>query len=975
MSSRISVKRILQGRIGDVVLCAFLLVFSITRSDPTCQLGGVVLAFQTLTVTNQRHGTRQSLKIENVFKRPVLPITSLRAELPSSSSSSNSRRQSARHQQHRDVVIVGGGLAGLATALYLTQIDPSRHVTILDRQDPTPSKNKQTTVASFAAAGMLAPQSERLPKGDLLDLCMQSRRMYADFCDLVESLAEESGEDGRKYLIDDPNDDKPWSVGYIATGGFLAPAFAGDSVATWAPPEMDQDDGVAAARWLDSTQVRELEPNLHPDVVGGWWFPEDASVDARRLTCSLRAACVSAGVHMLMGPDYEITSLDLADGVCRGLWVESGRYISANSVLLANGAWMRNLLPVPIEPHKGQSLSLRMPTGTNSPPLLRRVLFAQDSYIVPKADGRIVIGATVEAGSFDGNVTPAGMLHILSHALQLVPALKDLPIEETWAGLRPTTPDKGPVMGETLWKNLYLAGGYWRNGVLLAPKTGHLLATLISKGKDSLSESDKRLLNAFSWDRFTAKGGGVALSANARYAASVHPIHSRRSGAGVAASVGTELGTYSSARSAREERKRDRSSLWDSDNELEGAFERAAALGKTDSQAYTFGDDANVSLSDMSRTMPFEGSADALTVGSSTVDDDESSEEESVSSASIVEESTVEDLSAVYEKIKQNKAKQNVQLDSDDAEEEKPDPGFRVYYEDPETGETHTVPPFTAPGDFLDSLKGQSSVSEVVSSRGKVEETSSGRVNGTAKNISDDISLQTSEYTEQTFDGYQDIQQANSRKTREEELEAMRAARQRNRFGQEDIDESKIGASRPESNILSDGDTEAEEMEETPPKSSSQTPYDLQTAYKKIQENKSKQATPFLDLTEDEDSSKPDPGFRVYYEDPDSGETYTVPPYTSPGEFMDSLKQNSDDVASNDASPANSTSTMTTAPPSSSPQEWNEQTFDGYTDIQQANTRATREEELQAMREVRQRNRLDDDSKGGASDWLDWLED
>ena len=102
---------------------------------------------------------------------------------------------------------------------------------------------------------------------------------------------------------------------------------------------------------------------------------------------------------------------------------------------------MRNLLPVPITPHKGQSFSLRMPSDT--PPILKRVLFAQDTYIVPKADGRIVVGATVEAGTFDPSVTVGGMLHCINNALELVPELADLPMEETWAGMRPTTPDYG----------------------------------------------------------------------------------------------------------------------------------------------------------------------------------------------------------------------------------------------------------------------------------------------------------------------------------------------------------------------------------------------------------------------------------------------------------------------------------------------------------------------------------------------------
>ena len=109
------------------------------------------------------------------------------------------------------------------------------------------------------------------------------------------TLAQESGPDGHKYLLkDDKSSLEPWNIGYVASGGFLAPAFAGDNVATWSPPEDDEVDSegkkkkkTPSAFWLDATQARELEPHLHPDVVGGWWFPEDASVDARRLTCSL----------------------------------------------------------------------------------------------------------------------------------------------------------------------------------------------------------------------------------------------------------------------------------------------------------------------------------------------------------------------------------------------------------------------------------------------------------------------------------------------------------------------------------------------------------------------------------------------------------------------------------------------------------------------------------------------------------------
>jgi hypothetical protein len=552
---------------------------------------------------------------------------------------------------------------------------------------------------------------------------------------------------------------------------------------------------------LDATQVRELEPYLHPDVVGGWWFPEDASVDARRLTCSLRAACVGAGVQYLSGPNYEVSSLDLEQGHCQGLWLKDGKYISTKSILVANGAWMRTLLPVPLEPHKGQSLSLRMPK--DQPPILRRVLFAQDSYIVPKADGRIVIGATVEAGSYDPNVTPAGIMHILSYALQLVPALADLPLEETWAGLRPTTPDKGPILGETPWKNLYLAGGYWRNGVLLAPKTGELLASLIAG--EELSEEDRAILKAFSWDRFTSPGGGTALAANTRYAASMYPIHTRKSGVGVAAAVGTELGSYSTARSAGDERRKDRASLWAGGEE--DAFERAAAMGKQDGSVFSFGEKDSSALSSLEKKVPAQPEEEGAGVPSEPLPllgESQASYLESLEASTsagsgaepsyvpydgspdaftvgYAEETDEEDLQSIYSSIRENKSKQQVELGQTQGEE-RPDPGFRIYHVDQETGLRRVVPPYTTPGHFLASMEqAKEEDTETVLEQEKPAELP--KENG---------ATQPSGYSETTYDGYEDIIQANADDSRDVELKAMKEARRQNRLGQPGIVESDL---------------------------------------------------------------------------------------------------------------------------------------------------------------------------------------
>mmetsp|Transcript_3688 Transcript_3688/g.7052 ORF Transcript_3688/g.7052 Transcript_3688/m.7052 type:complete len:822 (-) Transcript_3688:971-3436(-) len=698
----------------------------------------------------------------------------------------------------KDVVIIGAGLAGLSAALYIS-MNSNRQVTIVDKEDPFQQKEK-TSAGSFAAAGMLAPQSERLPSGPLLDLCLESRNMYTEFVQEIENLASNCGEEARQYLWEDGNNTpagcklQPWEVGYTATGGFLAPAFAGDSVATWSPPVQK------SAMWLDEIQVHEMEPMLNPEVIGGWWFPEDASVDARRLTCSLRAACVERGVQCMWGDTCAAASLELGDGVCKGVKLDDGRILTANSVVVANGSWMRNLLPVPITPHKGQSFSVRMPSM--SEPLLSRVLFAQDTYIVPKADGRIVVGATVEAGSFDPNVTPAGLMHCMANAMQLVPGLGELPVEETWAGLRPTTPDKGPILGRTMWENLFIAGGYWRNGVLLAPKTGQLIGDLVIHNGDRLdNESDEKFLEAFHWDRFTEMGSGKKLAANTRYAAAMHPIHKRTTGMGVAAAVGTELGFYSGAREAAQERQKDRGALFQNtgiSSDEDSAFEKAAKLGISDASTFDFGskNDSTVSESEevsmnaadeadvSSSTLPFDGSLDALTIGIAS----SSADEVSISSSNNEKE---DGLESVYETIRQNKANATKTLEMNKAEEteEQPDPGFRVYYVDEETGEEIEIPPYTSPLHFF------SNKASTNGSAGATDDEQAAKVNTSTTGVEIEVKTQT-EDNETTYDGYQAIQQANSRGSRIEELEAMKSARLENRAKASDINESRIGVKK-----------------------------------------------------------------------------------------------------------------------------------------------------------------------------------
>ena len=522
-----------------------------------------------------------------------------------------------------------------------------------------------------------------------------------------------------------------------------------------------------------------------------------------------------------------------------------------------------------------------------------------------------------------------------------------------------------------------MAGGYWRNGVLLAPKTGELLASKIAGIE--LSPDDERLLEAFKWDRFTAKDGGAKLAADARYAASMYPIHTRKSGTGVAASVGTELGSYSTATSAKDERARDRQALWSNDDN-DDAFEKAAALGQKDGKVFTFGDEdsanGNPTVENSTKELPALQESTARTFPLSGED---TTDAYTVGYASKEEEGTTS-MASIYETIQKNKSQQPLDMNTDEEPDQRPDPGFRVYYKNEKTGEVLEVPPYTSPGVFLSSLEqDKSGQPEATSSVTPTETT-------TATTASEE-----SGYSEQTYDGYQDIIGANAASDRQAELEAMRKARMANRIDNDsELDLPDFYTQAPESS--SSSSSKKDDVNESSTKStsgrgfgrstkkskrkkstrssstSSDTP-DLSSVYDQIKQQKA--ATKVELDTETPVEEKPDPGFRVYYRDEQTGEDLEVPPYTSPGAFFASLekKRNQSPPLVNGASSGSSTGTGGKGQndsSSSSSDDYNERTYDGYQDIIGANGSSTndRDEELKAMRMARQQNRL---GQGGST--------
>jgi glycine oxidase len=326
-----------------------------------------------------------------------------------------------------EVIVIGGGIIGLSIALELRW--RGLQVLVLTQSHQTAAAN--------AAAGMLAPQAEEIAAGALLDLCTFSRNLYADWTNKLTML---TGLD----------------TGYWECG-ILAPRYdrPADSQLTWQ---------------TRAELVGHLPTdNLAAEVVGGYWFDTDGQVDNRALYRSIQVAAELAGVRVQTGVTVTAQNLqDLSQGVA-GL--EADRYI------LATGAWSQEILPVPVVPRKGQLIALQVSPGESLP--LNTVLFGTEIYIVPRKDGRIVIGATSEDVGFVTGNTYEGVEGLFDRAVRLCPALAKYPVVEQWWGFRPATPDELPILGHSADPMLILATGHYRNGILLAPATAQIIADLL----------------------------------------------------------------------------------------------------------------------------------------------------------------------------------------------------------------------------------------------------------------------------------------------------------------------------------------------------------------------------------------------------------------------------------------------------------------------------------------------------------------
>ncbi|MEV4007411.1 glycine oxidase ThiO [Actinomadura sp. NPDC049753] len=353
------------------------------------------------------------------------------------------------------IVIIGAGVIGLATA-WRTAAGGAA-VTLVD---PAPASG-----ASAVAAGMLTPVSE-LTYGEepLLRLGLASRDRYGAF---VAELEELTGLD----------------TGY-RTDGIIEVAFDSDDLRHLDDLRRFQESLGIPAEALTGRECRRLEPMLAPGVRGGLLAPEDGSVDPRRLAPALLAACDRLGVRLVRRRAERVV---VENDAAAGVGLDDGTVIPADRVLLAAGPWSGDLggLPPgtvpPVRPVKGQVIRLR-----TRAPFLRRstrgLVRGSSVYLVPRADGEIVVGATQEELGFDTRVTAGGLWELLRDARELLPGITELEFAEVTAGLRPGSPDNAPVMGPTALPGLLVGTGHFRNGILLTPVSADILSAMLLDG-------------------------------------------------------------------------------------------------------------------------------------------------------------------------------------------------------------------------------------------------------------------------------------------------------------------------------------------------------------------------------------------------------------------------------------------------------------------------------------------------------------
>jgi len=354
-----------------------------------------------------------------------------------------------------DCIIAGAGIIGLSVAREL-QKRGIENVIVIDRREAGRE-------SSWAAAGMLSPDINAVEADEFHRFCRES---LAIFPQLAEELLDETG-------IDIELDRR----------GTLAIALnEADAEELSQRYERQVAAGIDVKR-LEAVEVLKAEPNISASVRFGLFYPNDWQVDNRKLLAALRASVEMQGVRMI--ENIEIERLVIENGRVTGCR-SADREFRGETTVLATGAWTSLIkfgereAPFRVMPIRGQMIAFE-----SGQPLIKRVVYSPRGYLVPRRDGRLLVGATVEDCGFSKQVTDHGIDSLRSAAVAILPALGDFRIADAWAGLRPCAPDEMPVIGSVAgFDGLIVATGHYRNGILLAPKTAEIVANVILDEKE-----------------------------------------------------------------------------------------------------------------------------------------------------------------------------------------------------------------------------------------------------------------------------------------------------------------------------------------------------------------------------------------------------------------------------------------------------------------------------------------------------------
>jgi len=352
-----------------------------------------------------------------------------------------------------DAVIAGGGLIGASIALELAE--EGLKVGLFDAREPGRE-------ASWASGGMISPAPENADMIPFVPMSLASVALYPEFIHRVETLTGVDVDYRKEGAID---------------------VLLGDNAEEELSTVIALQHGVGLkARALSAEQAREMEPSLTDEMEAAIFREDEAALNTRAFTEATLKACAAKGVEVMARNGAK--AIRRNGNRCSGLVLEQGE-VEAKWTVIAAGCFSARIEGAapyaPVTPAKGQMVGLRCESLE-----LKRILWLEHKYLVPRKDGRIIAGSTIERTGFDHDVTAGGVELILREAMKMVPGVEKARIEETWAGLRPDTPDHLPIIGPTDLDGLLIATGHFRSGILLAPVTARLIREWVSKQKVSV---------------------------------------------------------------------------------------------------------------------------------------------------------------------------------------------------------------------------------------------------------------------------------------------------------------------------------------------------------------------------------------------------------------------------------------------------------------------------------------------------------